>query len=173
LKVAQMLLPVHEHRLAPLAQVTEKYEQTMPLVNENGSAFLGVVGSIGLLILLARPLYRNLPGVDPRLQDALYLLTISAILLATIGGFGSLLCMLASPKVRCYNRISVYIAFFSLMVVVLLLVTLARRLLTTRRRQWAYWGCLGGILIAGILDQAPCYFVPCYDEVKLQFRNDA
>lgn len=43
-------------------------------------------------------------------------LTIAGTLLATIGGFGALFAFLVSPEIRAYNRISVFLAFFSVFV---------------------------------------------------------
>ena len=41
-------------------------------------------------------------------------LTLAALLLATIGGFGSLVALLVTPEIRAYNRITPFILFFSL-----------------------------------------------------------
>lgn len=52
LKITQLLLPRVGHRMAPLAELTQKYTTTFPLVNENETASLGAIGSVGFLALL-------------------------------------------------------------------------------------------------------------------------
>ena len=42
------------------------------------------------------------------------MLNAAALLLGTVGGGGVLFSVLGSGWIRCYNRISVFIAFFSL-----------------------------------------------------------
>lgn len=112
LKIAQLLLPIDQDRLKPLARIKKMYNFS-PLVNENSSATLGVIGSIGFLILICR-IFMQKKGKSNELLDVLSYLNLSAILLATIGGFSSLISHLTTSKIRAYNRISVYIAFFAL-----------------------------------------------------------
>jgi hypothetical protein len=84
---------------------------------------LGVIGSLGFLALLGCFLLGT-PGGTRRGESAdvahrvllrdVSILNLSAVLLGTIGGFGSLVALVISSKIRAYNRISIYIAFFSL-----------------------------------------------------------
>ncbi|HVQ37387.1 MAG TPA: hypothetical protein VMS31_07640, partial [Pyrinomonadaceae bacterium] len=124
LKISQLLLPIDGHRIAILARLKDRYNAGAPLVNENRNATLGVVGSIGFLALLGwllfwRPTATELPADDApaTLLSHLSLLNVSGVLLATIGGFASLFALLISPQMRSYNRVSVYLAFFSLFAV--------------------------------------------------------
>jgi hypothetical protein len=73
-------------------------------------------------------------------------LTLAALLLATVGGFGTLFNLSVSPDIRAYNRISPFIAFFSLFAVV---VTIDRLLTSQRARITA----AAAILVIGISDQ--------------------
>jgi len=96
---------------------------------ESTTARLGTVGSLGLLFLLWTLFFVPCQsGVANKNHEkdiyfSLSLLTIGAILLAVPGGFGSMINML-SPQIRCYNRLSPYIGFFSITALALFCGTL-------------------------------------------------
>jgi phosphoglycerol transferase len=48
-------------------------------------------------------------------------LNLAAVLLGTIGGIGAIISYAGFPQIRGYNRISVFIAFFSILAVILLM----------------------------------------------------
>jgi phosphoglycerol transferase len=111
LKIIQLLLPpqgCHAFR-----QYRDYYNFTAPLINENKSAALGLFGSIGFLFLLLVLMVRRWQVIDKNLY-MISKLNLCAILLATIGGFGSFFAYSISPMIRAYNRISVFIGFFAL-----------------------------------------------------------
>ncbi len=92
--------------------------RAFPNDNENWTTRLGLVatlGFLGLLALLFAP--DNVLRVRPVLRGASRL-TLAALLLATVGGFGTVFNLLVAPDIRAYNRISPYIAFFSLLAVI-------------------------------------------------------
>src|SRR5262249_38910714 len=152
LKVIQLLLPPSGHRLAPVARFKEKFNGRSLLVTENDSAALGVLGSVGFLALLVL-LLRRRPTDAPSLLTTLATLNVCAVLLAPIGGLGAVVAM-AFPWIRGYNRISVYIGFFSLFAVTLGLDFIRRR----ARPGWPrllFQGGLGLLLVLGVLDQSP------------------
>ena len=120
LKLIQLLLPVPRHRIDSLAEVAATYrKEPTPLVNENVTAALGLVGSIGFLILLWMVLFRTVSDVENRTDrlsktlDILAGMNLAGFLYGTIGGFSSLFAFAISPQVRAVNRISVFIAFFA------------------------------------------------------------
>jgi len=174
LKVAQLLLPVQEHRLPALARVAERYSKA-PLVNENRTAALGFVGAVGFLTLLAwflflKPDASNFNSDYTRsLLNKLSLMNLAALLLATVGGFSALFALLISPQLRTYNRISVYISFFSIFAVATLIENRFRK---TSKGALTFRLLLALILAFAILDQTSPYFVPDYNYNKSQFDND-
>src|SRR5262245_16456975 len=133
LKIAQLLLPINQHRVKTLARIKDEYNNSAPLINENHDSSLGLIGGIGFLTLIGWLLYRRSfkshedSNQTSVLFDHLSLLNITAVLVATIGGFGSIFNNLVSPQIRGYNRMSVYIAFFSLFTVALLLDSIRRK----------------------------------------------
>jgi phosphoglycerol transferase len=89
-----------------------------------------------------------------------------------MGGFGSLFAFLIQPQFRCYNRISVFIAFLCLFAVGLLLDRFLRGRLDDTRGRLLWGACLALLLAGGILDQTGPLFVPDYEHAKQSFTED-
>jgi phosphoglycerol transferase len=178
LKVAQLLLPIGGHRVPALGKLRAEYNNA-PLVNENDAASLGIVGAAGFLFLLGwigfRLMRSDLRWFNPiarELLDGAALLTLTATLVGTIGGFGSIFALIVNAQFRSYNRISVYIAFLSLLAMAVVIDRFLRtRVRTTRGRVLSY-GALLLLLICGILDQTTPLFVPDYRLGKKIFEQD-
>jgi len=182
LKITQLLLPIDGHRIPMLARLKDEYNNAAPLVNENRNATLGVMGSIGFLTLLGWLLFwKPAAGVMKEGHEArallshLSLLNIAGVMLATVGGFASLFALLISPQMRSYNRVSVYLAFFSLFAVVLLLEEFFRRRASSGKARTIFRASLGLFLLLGILDQTGngVYFVPHYAAFRSENVSDA
>lgn len=163
LKIMQMLLPVDGHTMAGFNKAKAHYNKKAPLVNENHMASLGVIASLGfltLLILLFIPRFA--------VNSYLFLLsrlTVFAVLLGTIGGLGAVFAYAISPMIRSYNRISVFIAFFSLCAFFLVL----QKYLKPK------WHMLLAVflLIIGLLDEIPLHDkLFAFAETKKQFTQD-
>ena len=110
LTLAQLLSPVPDHRVPFLAHLRQYYDTHALMVNENKTASLGFLGSVGFILSLAG-LFRR------RCSDFLYslgILNLWGVLLGVMGGFGAIFAFLVSPQIRAYNRISVFIGFFSI-----------------------------------------------------------
>jgi phosphoglycerol transferase len=171
LKISQLVLPVFGHRIPRLHALAARYEDTAPLVNENKTAALGLVGAFGFFWLVARMLLRRpRDGRDP--ANVLALLTVAAVLLATVGGLGTLLAYVSSPWLRGYNRISVYLGFFALAAVALLLEKARRRWARTPRKRLAFGGLLALLLVGGLLDQTSAAMVPPYAYYGRLYADD-
>ena len=108
LKIAQLLLPRDDDRLFSLLK--KKYNDHALSVTENTTASLGLLGSLGFLGLILRLFSRRENGI----LDGLAHFNLATFLLATMGGFSSLISFFLLSGIRNYNRISVYIAFLSL-----------------------------------------------------------
>src|SRR5262249_38544528 len=134
-----------------------------PVINENDWASLGLVGSVGVLLLCGRFLCRRMSLRGIKVLDALSILTVAGLLLATIGGFGSLFSFLVSDWIRGYARIVVYLAFFAFFAVAWLLQKLAQRWSPGTRAGWMYLGVLGVVLGFGIWDQTNRKCKPPYE----------
>jgi phosphoglycerol transferase len=172
LKIVQLILPVAEHRIPSLAKLRNKYDHGSPLVNENGCASLGTVGSVGFLGLLGWFLFGERCSSQSKLFSSLGLLTIGSVLLGTIGGFGTVFAYFISPQIRGYNRISIFIAFFSIFAVALLLDKLPKNYVKSHNIRVVYYAMLGLILVLGILDQTNTRLIPDYSHIKQDYTHD-
>lgn len=114
LRIVQMLLPTSDHRLPAVARMKEAVNRQLLRVTENDAASLGLLPSIGFLYLLLCGLFRSRDGsaAEPPLSTVARF-NLTAVVVGTMGGFG-MMTAFAFPYIRCYNRLSVFIAFFSL-----------------------------------------------------------
>jgi hypothetical protein len=169
LRLAQLLLPVPDHRLGPLRQIAQQYAADYGFDGaESQFASLGVVGAIGFLGLVGA-----LVGVraGPTVRS-LAVLNLAAVGFATVGGIGSLFASLISPQIRATNRVSVFVAFFSLAAVALLLEAWRRRWAASRPRQHVCMAVLASLLVLGIGDQTVTRNVPTFATLSTRFRDD-
>ncbi|MFO0879465.1 MAG: hypothetical protein U0840_19125 [Gemmataceae bacterium] len=150
LRLCQLLAPVTDHRLPLLARAKASLNSRIPGVTENDFASLGILGSVGFLYLLARLLpWAEQPTERTRRLQTASTLTIAGVLLGTMGGF-SVLIASVFPMIRCYNRLSVFLAFLALFALAHLLESLFRR----TGRLAALPLCLG-LMLAGAWEQTP------------------
>ena len=176
LKIVQILLPVSGHRIPLLNEFKAKYNQHAPLVTENQAATIGVIGSMGFIILLfwlffRASLFRKyIDAQRHKFFNTLSILNASAVLYATIGGFGVFLAFLL-PEIRALNRISVYIGFFSILAFMIILENLLS-LLKKNAKTYLTVLIIGLVLIVGILDQTTDQYI-IIDAVSAEHDSDA
>jgi phosphoglycerol transferase len=177
LRLSNLLLPAPDARLAPLRHATEAYDHSIaPGYCEACYASLGTVGDIGfvwltLSALLAIAGVSALPASGRLLRDAA-IGAWFAIVVGAVGGLASLLELLFTPDVRAWNRISVVVAFFSLLAVGVLLDTLRRRLDPLRHGGAIGLAALAGVLLFGVYDQTSDAYIPPYRATARQWRSD-
>jgi phosphoglycerol transferase len=90
--------------------------------------------------------------------SALSTLTLTLLLLSTVGGVGSLFNVFVSPDIRCYNRSSVFIAFYSVAAFAMLLGRLRmlqriRNGIPLARSSLPPLTLLGALLVFCVVDQ--------------------
>jgi phosphoglycerol transferase len=113
-KFMQLIMPRNAHRIKKLASISHEYYSTSPLVNENYTASIGLVGSVGFFIL-SLFLIAKISGTDvDERMSFLSLLIFILFMFGTIGGLGSLFSSTISSSIRGWNRISIFIAFGSI-----------------------------------------------------------
>ncbi|MGH2912383.1 MAG: hypothetical protein ACRDJ3_07890, partial [Solirubrobacteraceae bacterium] len=186
LRLTDLLLPVQQHRFGPLSHVNQRYtEATSTGYCEACFENLGAVGSAGFLWLAVVAL-ASIAGVAgaasalqrraSRLVDSAYrpaaLGVALCFVLATIGGIASLIAYFVTRDIRGWNRISLFIAFFSLYAVALLLDEGRRRLAGTGAGRLGAAAMLAGVLVFGVLDETSGFFVPKYAKNAAQWRSD-
>jgi hypothetical protein len=123
LKIRQLISPVFPNRVPPFDRwVRREAAARFPNENENWTSRLGLIGTLGFLGLLV--LWFVPDRLPPRawsssLTRSASRLTLATLLLATVGGFGSLFSLFLSSDIRAYNRMCPFIEFFALVAVAL------------------------------------------------------
>lgn len=176
LKITQMLLPYEIPGNNRLETNFKHYLKEAPLTNENQTAYLGVVGSFGFVLLLSRLLLKRKELKQTNsdmLLDLFARLNICALLLAIIGGFGTVFSVFTAPGIllRGYNRISVYIAFLSIATVCLC----AQKLIENKDGQKLRL-CQTGLFFL-LLTHFVClyswfHFCPNYSALRTKYQSD-
>ena len=172
LKISQLLIPMRSHGLNFLIDIIYKNENSL-LVTENRMSYLGIYGSIGCLILLVYIFIKKERNNDNNLLFLLSRLNIGAILLATIGGFSSLLAIIFSIQLRAYNRISIFIAYISILAVSIILNSFLNKIPNKKK---IYFNILFFVFsILGILFQYPFSLSEKYlsEKEHVSFVNDS
>lgn len=167
-KIAQLILPITGHRIGFFAKIRDLYN-LYPCTTENSSISLGMLMSVGFLVLLFCIFLLHRLKKDDNLK-CLSILNIAAILLATMGGFSSIISLI-TPMLRCFNRISVFIAMFSICCIAILLEKVKKRF---KRGYKKYIFVVIIVLLGfiGIIDQTSSRYIPDYNEIKKQYTID-
>jgi phosphoglycerol transferase len=152
LKIRQLVSPAVDHSFPLFERWTNlETDAAYPLETENRDARLGLVGTAGFLVLLAGFFVPRLAEAfenEPLFANAGRLI-LAALLLATVGGFGSLFNLLVSPEIRGYNRIVPFISYFSLIAIGLLAGRVVPRL-----KPGSGQIALAALLLLGLYDQS-------------------
>lgn len=137
-KIRRMIAP-HKDNPVPIigkwgqADISVGY----PNENENVTARLGLAGAAGFLLLLLVSLRLVRPdevaGDKADTMNSLAALTLFAVLVITVGGFGAIFNLAVAPDIRAYNRFSVFVSFFALAALGLILDRYRR---TSSRVNW-------------------------------------
>lgn len=153
LTIRQMLTPIVANPVPILRSMNERISAAaFPHdQNESSAAALGTFAGIGFLLLvlvaIGQPKGRFLGDARIRTLSAF---VIAMVLIAEVGGFGSLFNVFVLREFRTYNRISPFIALFSLAAVAVVMD------LAFRRMRTAAQCCLaGGIIVFAVFDQIP------------------
>lgn len=181
LKLTQLLLPQRDHRIRLLKRFASYYRETFGWtmsVNENVTASLGVVGTIGFLFLLGRLMYFRGPRLSSPVLDSLSVLALFIFLTVSIGGLASLadyllFCIKVPFRLRGFNRASVCIGLLALTAVAILLDRLGRSCSGNRATAWAFRCFLLLVLAGGLLDQTGKFGRAQYLEFKRIYRAEA
>lgn len=178
LKITQLLLPRGDHRLDAFFEFTNRYNSAFPLITENISASLGLVGSIGFVLLLGFAF--SLPFSQRKDKSShshltlqvLAILCIGLVLMGTVGGISSLFSLLVSSAIRSWNRISIFIAFISVLACLLAVDLWVGKFIKARFAKTAACAIAASLALLGIWDQTakPCH--TCQLANQNLYQND-
>lgn len=149
-KIRRMLLPHPSNFIFPLARIGQKdLGANFPNENENATSRLGLYGSFGLLLMIAFALRRSNATQQP--MTSLVALGLATLLIITVGGFGAIINLLTVPDIRAYNRFSVFLSFFILVIAGLWLQMQSS--VGSLFRRVAFWVFIGVFMIFSLYDQ--------------------
>ena len=153
LRITQLLLPIWGHRYGFLADINNRYRENL-LITEATSGSLGLIASIGFIALII--IIFSLKTKKYHSLIVLAKLNLVATLFSTIGGFGVLFALLVTPQFRGVNRISIFIAFFSLVAFCILLQKFVNSFSIQKKLISPLYFCIGLFLVTvSIHDQIP------------------
>lgn len=149
LKITQLLLPPDLPGHSRPEKKIQNYLKSAPLMNENSMSYLGLVGSVGFLILILKIFSGS---KDPR-TNLFSKLNLACVLLTVMGGFYTLVAVIygPGPMMRATNRISVYIMFFCVVTV----MKLCASWLETSKHKNALLCLMIGVFAFGLYWQCP------------------
>ena len=152
LRPIHLLLPSAGHTSTALASFARTYNNST-LNNENQFAALGLIGAVGFVLLLLHLLTGNrvLPAT-PAL-GTLARGNLIAVLFGVSGGVGALVALLVTPQFRALNRISIFVAFFSIAAVIAAIDGAVGRL--GRTRVSFTYGVAAALVVFAFVDQRP------------------
>jgi phosphoglycerol transferase len=167
LRIAQLVLPVPNHRLGFLGHAAERYARdAQPSADTDG---MGTAATLGLVWLVAIAVGSSLRRRGPPPAPATAVVLV--LLVGTTAGVPTLIAYLVTPTIRAWSRMGIVIMFLALLGLAFLLESLGRRLGPRRRR--LFLGLLGTVLVLGVADQTSNALVPPYGWTKASFRSDA
>lgn len=167
LRISQILLPNLRHKIGALQNVSQHYSSHILPITEAHTSAMGFIASLGfvcVICMLFIPAERYKNG-------SFYLLSrlnIALILFTTVGGFGVIFAYLIAPEFRGLNRVSVFIAFISILFLWMIIrdLNLLRRFSTGTK--WMVEISLATFVVSfAVLDQIPVGGRPTHvDPVK-------
>lgn len=118
LQLAYLVLPIDHHRIPGFADFRDRLSDSISPVRDSEQQGIGIVASIGLLVslgsLLAAGIGASQSDYWRRRRRESGALNLLGVLLATVGGLSTIVGMLGFLELRAYSRMSIFIAFFSL-----------------------------------------------------------
>ena len=116
LRIFSLFFPIPGHRITALAEFTKQYFTTLNVTNESYTACLGLLMSIGLILSLVQAICGKAFKECADLLTLMGRMNIIIILLASVGGLANFIGIFLTSSIRCFNRMSIFIALNSLIV---------------------------------------------------------
>lgn len=111
LKLVQLLLPPSFSKLGG-SSLVGRYEDGNSFLSENRLSSIGLIATAAFIALCICLLVSFIKKKGDRFTDFMALCVLTAVLVATVGGFGTIFNFFVTPEIRCYCRISIYIICF-------------------------------------------------------------
>lgn len=126
MKIIQLFVPVNSSGSGFIKNIVTEYNNSAPLLNENFSSYIGLIGILGFVMLLLMLFY---VGQKEEYKTLRFLaqLNLFMVFLAAGSGIGSMFAYFVSPLIRGYNRASIVIAYISILGLCIFLSSFKKR----------------------------------------------
>lgn len=166
LKMIQLLLPMNDHGVPIAKKVIDLYWDNSPLINENVSSYIGLMGDCGFVILMFNIFTIAKEKKSARLH-LLSELNIWMIMLGSIGGIGTIFAFIITDKLRGFNRVSIFIGYVCILAFCICFDDFYKK----RKNKWiAVAGGLFAVFVC--MEQLPTSKLPSYDNNYYNFMSD-
>jgi hypothetical protein len=138
LQLGYLVLPIDNHRIPALSDFKEQLNDSVSPLRDPELQSVGTLAAIGLFVSLGALLVAATTSAPAdrwgRLRRQSGALNVAAILLGTVGGLSILVGLFGFLQLRAYNRLSIFIAFFSLVALAAAIEPFLARPTLRRRR---------------------------------------
>lgn len=170
LRIVQLIYPIQNHRINLLANFRNNLDQYLG-TDETRMVTLGLLMTVGLVLSVFILFFSNKKDIITEEIKKYGTLNVFIILVANIGGL-NIFVGLISSNIRCYNRMSIFIAAFSLMTIMTILQYIWRKGFSDIRKRAVIIIGAALMLCLAILDQTPSFSMTDYDcNWKLNYNN--
>ena len=149
-KITQLFMPNYTSQYPFFAKIQEIYELLPGQMNTERGSYLGIFGSIGLIILLINTF---LMEKETKLLNSLSILNLSGLLIGVTGGIGTFFALFISPAIRAYNRISIYLGFFCIFGLLIVFEYIKNKIETNKIDKIIIIIIIAQLLVLGIINQ--------------------
>lgn len=171
LRISQLLLPIWGHKNQKAANFARVYHDSLPVTEATSSA-LGTLSGLGFLSLIAVVLFSRKAYLDGRIA-VLSRINLISILFSTVGGAGVLFAMLVTPQFRGLNRLSIFIAFISLLGLLIFIELGTAKISVLRKSRNYFLAPLALVMVVfAAYDQVPVGAIGQDPAVAAEFRRD-
>ena len=154
LRPVLLLLPIPGHRIGLLNRFTLYMYENLGINSEIYTANLGLVMSIGFVVSLISLLVKK---GESKIKN-MGVLNFLSLIVACVGGANVLIGVFVTSTIRCYNRISVFIACFSMVSFCCIAQFLANKFKQKNGKNYIIYITCCLILVIGIFDQTSVRF---------------
>lgn len=150
LKLTQLILPIYP-KTDYMKSKVEQYNNEAPLVTENVTSSIGLIGTLGEFLLL---IYLFKESYFDKKILLLSRLNIGLFLWGTIGGLSTLFGLFINPIFRSNNRMSIFIAFIAITTICIFFDRIIQQKNSLIKNK-VYYIIFNLIMICGIILQLP------------------
>lgn len=160
LKLTQLILPIYP-KTDYMKSKVEQYNNEAPLVTENSTASIGLIGTLGEFLLL---IYLFKESYFDKKILLLSRLNLGLFLWGTIGGLSTLFGLFINPIFRSNNRTSIFIAFIAITTICIFFDRIIQQKNSLIKKR-VYYIVFSLFMVVGIFLQLP-------EKINGEYYND-